>query len=351
MNWFYESSGQQQGPVSDSEFDRLIAEGRITPNTLVWNNDMADWRPLREVRPSAAPIAGAMTAPPLPSSGAPGGTVACASCGRAFPPSEVIQIGDRPICPDCKPAVLQSLQQGGGLPSGPDGFRTGPPWEQRQQLGFVKAGWETFKAVMFQPTETFATMRRGGDLAGPLWYYVITGTIGGTIGLGLQLLLQVAGLMPTLANQPGFNPAGFRALGLGMGVGALVFIVLMPLLLALYAFLIPGVMHVSLMICGGAKQPFETTFRVVNYVFGSVSLFQVVPLCGPLLGLVWGLVCVVIGLTPAHEISTGRAVCAVLLPVVLCCGIVIAASVAIFGMIAAAQQGGATFTPTVPMPQ
>jgi hypothetical protein len=73
------------------------------------------------------------------------------------------------------------------------------------------------------------------------------------------------------------------------------------------------------MICGGAKQPFETTLRTYCYTQGSASLLQVVPICGALVGGLWALVCVCIGLSKTHEIGVGRAVIAVLLPGMICC--------------------------------
>jgi hypothetical protein len=54
MNWFYESGGTQQGPVSETDLDRLLAEGKITPDTLVWREGMAGWTPLRTARPAPA---------------------------------------------------------------------------------------------------------------------------------------------------------------------------------------------------------------------------------------------------------------------------------------------------------
>ena len=39
----------------------------------------------------------------------------CDSCGRLFAASDVVPIGGRNICVACKPAVLQSLQQGGSF--------------------------------------------------------------------------------------------------------------------------------------------------------------------------------------------------------------------------------------------
>jgi len=39
-----------------------------------------------------------------------------------------------------------------------------------------------------------------------------------------------------------------------------------------------------------------------------------------LISLVWAIVCYCIGLARAHETDTGRAVLAVLLPLIVCCG-------------------------------
>ena len=95
------------------------------------------------------------------------------------------------------------------------------------------------------------------------------------------------------------------------------------------------------MICGGAKQPFETTFRTYCYVQGAAYVFQVVPVCGALVGGIWALVCTCIGLSKAHDITIGRAVMAVLLPMIVCCGALILSLVAIFGVAAVAAQGAA----------
>jgi hypothetical protein len=45
-----------------------------------------------------------------------------------------------------------------------------------------------------------------------------------------------------------------------------------------------------------------------------------IPVCGGLIAAVWGLVVNCIGLARAHETDTGRAVLAVMLPVIVCCG-------------------------------
>src|SRR2546430_2743448 len=81
-----------------------------------------------------------------------------------------------------------------------------------------------------------------------------------------------------------------------------------------------GLVHVCSMIVGGATQPFETTFRVLAFSHGSTGPLQMIPVCGGMIAGVWALVCNCIGLARAHETDTGRAVLAVFLPVIVCCG-------------------------------
>jgi hypothetical protein len=179
----------------------------------------------------------------------------------------------------------------------------------------VQSGWETIKGVLMTPAETFAKMKREGGLGVPLLFMVLWGTLGSIVALAYQFLLHLA------APSMGGDAAQITAMqAMGISGGMLVgYAVLMPVFMVVTAFLGGGLLHLSLMICGGAKQPFETTFRTYCYATGAASMLQIVPGCGALIYAVWGLVSTCIGIAKTHEISTGRAVCAVLLPTVVCC--------------------------------
>jgi len=45
MDWYYSEDNQQRGPVSQEAMVQLIADGRIRPETLVWNETMSEWVP------------------------------------------------------------------------------------------------------------------------------------------------------------------------------------------------------------------------------------------------------------------------------------------------------------------
>jgi len=95
-------------------------------------------------------------------------------------------------------------------------------------------------------------------------------------------------------------------------------VILGPIFVTAGLFLAAGIYHVVLWLLGSARRDFEATFRVVAYGH-AVSVFLVLPFCGNVVGLVWGIVVATIGLAEAHGIGRGRALAAVLLPMVVSC--------------------------------
>ena len=47
---FYAGPNRQPLPVSDDVVDSMLTIGSLTPETLVWQEGMAEWKPLRVVR-------------------------------------------------------------------------------------------------------------------------------------------------------------------------------------------------------------------------------------------------------------------------------------------------------------
>jgi hypothetical protein len=347
MNWFYESNGQQRGPVSDPELDQLIAAGQITPATLVWREGLANWQPLHTVRSAANPAA-----PPETAADA----ARCDACGQTVSRSEIIQIGERSICAACKPAVLQQIQQSGVVMTLGDA-RTGPPWEHRDQIGYIKTGWATIKAVLATPTQTFETMKREGGLLAPFLFILIVGSIVAEFGVVFQALLKITGHLPqnpNYAENPVLrdNPLLMMITGSGWPWLAAM-AVLEPVFIAVFTFIVAGIYHLSLMLCSGARQPFETTFRAYCYSYGAVRTLGLAAGFVTLLGLpglivfglamsAWIIVVTSIAMAKTHEITTGKAVLAVLLPWVLCCALTFFGALIVgilFGVAASRAQG------------
>ena len=256
--------GTNIGTFSTEEIEEGLRSGRFQPTDLGWEAGMPDWRPLSQI--IAAKPAATASAQLVPSS-------------------------------------LGGTEPDGGL-----------PWEHRSQLGFFKAYFDTVVIVLTKPGEAFALMKKEGDLMGPLLFALIGGSAGMIVSILFQIAFSAFGIMQdqnALANI------------FGMGMGLVFFIILVPALVGMGMFVASGVLHLCLMIVGGAKKPFETTFRVVCFSSGSTYLLSIIPFCGGMITGVWNIVLEIIGLARSHEIDTGKAVLAVLLPMIVCCGILL----------------------------
>ena len=166
--------------------------------------------------------------------------------------------------------------------------------------------------VLTKPGEAFAVMKREGGLGEPLIYALIGGCLGGIVSLLFSMGLQSVGFFAGRHDT-------FAAMT-GMRAGSAAFIILIPLFVVIGLFIGSAIVHLCLMIVGGANQSFETTFRVLAFSQGSAGPLQMIPICGGLISGVWALVCNCIGLARAHDTDTGRAVLAVFLPLIVCCG-------------------------------
>ena len=106
MTWFYAQNGEQKGPVSEDELQKLAASGAISTEDLVWKEGMGDWA-------SYGSVFGNATAP-----SATGGSVACPTCGTNVQPDELIPAGATKVCPNCRDSYAQELKEGVSVPLG-----------------------------------------------------------------------------------------------------------------------------------------------------------------------------------------------------------------------------------------
>ncbi|MFO8231247.1 MAG: DUF805 domain-containing protein [Longimonas sp.] len=53
--WYYSINGTQRGPLTDKEFLREVNDGLIEPDTLVWNDELNEWREAQNVPGLLAP--------------------------------------------------------------------------------------------------------------------------------------------------------------------------------------------------------------------------------------------------------------------------------------------------------
>jgi hypothetical protein len=245
------------------------------------------------------------------------------------------------------------------------------PWENRRAIGFWRAFRRTTADALFCPGEFFSAVPiRKSDLNGPFLFlllWLIAGAVAQAV-LSIPALYapivelpaeaaeklprELRDLLPQLAQK---TPA---ALLLSLGCA--------PLTNAIVTVIVALVMHLGLLVTGGAAGGYETTLRTVFYAaainavwpFAMLLFFAAAAVAGgldgpdaaraasALQGLVavlffaWGLPVTIIGLREAHRSTTGQALGALLgfaFIALCCCGVPMAALVA--GIAGAAAQG------------
>jgi hypothetical protein len=176
------------------------------------------------------------------------------------------------------------------------------PWEDSERLGAFEAFKQTVAGVLLKPTEFFSRVPPSGGYAKPLLFGIMASSAG----------IMMAQLWSLLFYKSGEGGAVFTVL----------MIVLSPVIAVIGLGVGAAVAHLCLFIVGGANESFEATFRANCYA-AAPQLWNAVPLAGGVISAVWSLVAVVIGLREIHGTDTGKAILAVLLPVIVCCGLIL----------------------------
>jgi hypothetical protein len=285
------------GAFSEEEVREGLRTGRFALSDLGWREGMANWQTLSQFPEFAA---AAPTAPP-------------------------------PQTPATPP-----LAAAAGSMSSAVAARSGLPWERRHEIGWVSGFFETVSVVLTRPVEAFTIMRTEGGFGDPLLFGVIGGSIGAIIWTLLTVALHSLGLFAAL--QARQNSLDGLLGASASGAILIVRLIFTPIIIALGLFVWAALVHVCLMLLGGANKTFETTFRALSYAYGATNLFVIVPCCGWVVAFIWGLVADCIGVSRGHETDTGRAVMSVLLPLVVCCGAAWVLIVLIFGGIGVLMQ-------------
>jgi hypothetical protein len=183
-----------------------------------------------------------------------------------------------------------------------------PPWEEGG--GFLRAFFVTTRDLLFSPTWFYKKVAEAEGYWSPFMYGIITGII----GIGASILWQSF-----------FFSQWFPVQRISAFSSSLYFIILtisLPIMATFFILIGSGVTHLCVMIVGGNKEGFQATFRSISYAFGAY-LFGIIPFIGSTIGGIYSLVLTVIGVRECHGISTGKAVLAVLLPIIIVIGLVI----------------------------
>ena len=205
----------------------------------------------------------------------------------------------------------------------PPGAAAGLPWEEPSAgLGSI---FPTAVRFITRPIDAFSKMSLTVDLVRPIAYFVAFVLLGVPLGQLWRYLLWTRAtsgldLIPpeVMAQAPWLQVL----LGRPTVIMVVCLMIIAPLLNLITLFIWSGVVHVFLMMVGGAQNGFATTLRVTCYA-QTAGIAVIVPVAGGLIQPLWFLIMQIIGLSQAHRVGGGKAAFAVIVPLVVCCGCVL----------------------------
>jgi len=196
------------------------------------------------------------------------------------------------------------------------------PWDVESKGEWIGAFWSTIKSSLGNPIAFFGAVAKSNQFARPWVYAVIISMLvficlaAYQVGFGV---LEMGSEAVRAVKQIVLPPV-FVAGPLSIFFIALIAIIVVPIAVTTGLFIQAALFHVGLMLVGGAKREFISTFRTVCYCVGP-QVFQIIPIFGGMVAGIWAIVLNIIGLKIVHETSYGRSAFAVFLPLILCCGL------------------------------
>lgn len=148
--WYYAQDGKQIGPVSSDDLKLLVQSGTLTPESLLWQEGMADWKPAGGVRglfgSAEKPATGAnSTLPPPPRSKSLATTVSSTTLTSA------------PGLPEATKQVPQS-EKSGGESQGAMALLLG--WYKRYVVFILSLSWSVVTATWYAATVLVGDLKR-----------------------------------------------------------------------------------------------------------------------------------------------------------------------------------------------
>ncbi len=168
---------------------------------------------------------------------------------------------------------------------------------------------EKVKGLLLEPSKTFDSLK-DETLGEAIKYYAIIAAVYSAL---FALIFAFAGSL--FGSMMGYRNLG-TMMGAGVGIGAAVFFFVMFMILAIAGAFIGGaILHIFVYIVGGRKGIVQT---IKAGMYGSTPslLLGWIPLVG-MIAAIWSLIVEIIGVRQLHELTTGRAILAVFIPIIL----------------------------------
>lgn len=241
--------------------------------------------------------------------------ITCPSCDftKSIPDDKIPQGAKWVRCPKCKNRFDFTLQNKRiavddkpiNIFSNRPSLRRPSPWEDRAEIGSLKGIISTIKQVLFSPKLFFRKTAHNLGIIEPFAFGLLAGSIGGMLNIFWDFLFR-SDQFATIAD--------FLPFDLSLNIIFLCLIVLIPFLNIFWMLLACIFFHISLVLVRGNKGGFEATFRVIAFS-QAAQLLGIIPYLGGLMGFVWNIVVLIIGIREIHETTYSRTIIAFLIPI------------------------------------
>lgn len=172
-----------------------------------------------------------------------------------------------------------------------------------------------FKEIVVAPGDFFANQRTV-SVGFSIFYAIVLNML-----IQLSTILYAAtGTMNTFRNVE--SQQGLPWMIAHPEVFMLLVVVLFPVLVPILMYVGGGILHLILKLFGWDHSPYTETVKLVGFLSTSY-VANLVPFIGGILGFFWGIVLQVIGLREIHNLTTGKALLVVFLPLLVGFGIII----------------------------
>ncbi|CAG0950967.1 MAG: YIP1 family protein [Candidatus Methanoperedens sp.] len=180
--------------------------------------------------------------------------------------------------------------------------------------------YEKVKGFILEPSKTFDATKED-TLEDALKYYV------GITAIFSAISAVLSAFASTLF---GSMMGGFGMMmgaSAGIAVAISIFVMLL-ILMVIWAFIGGAIIHIFVYIVGGRKGIVKTIIALM-YADTPYLLFGWIPIIG-LIAAIWSLVLSVLGIRQFQELTTGRAILAIFIPIIIIGIIVFVAMIAVF---------------------
>jgi hypothetical protein len=262
----------------------------------------------------------------------------CPECGRSFDIERYrFQLGDVSFnCPHCdqeyygnderglpfprqftcvqcnQPVALQQMRVEPKHPDAVGVLGDLSPWDRHRKLGLWRAWWGSFTMILLRPS-VFFSEHEGSSIKEAWLFATISAYVADIPGFVFQMVM--------------FWIVG--AVGGGMGGSPLLF--LDPFTLAMTLLgpplytIVGAAIHTvliqpALVLLGSEPRPMRFTMCIALYAMGPMAL-GAIPIMGDLVGAIWGIITLMVGVRVVHRTNRARAIISVVWPILLVLGV------------------------------